>query len=375
MFVLRRRRLAVAERSAKLHPHCSQAVSLILPKICLPTIRRSKIGARLRAIACGLAGGLVFIMPAQADTYSCQRYKVELANLNSGGDTARALQNEIGRLNAYYRTLNCEGGKFLFFDTRPPQCGAVEQRIRALNAGYGSENGEVVAARRRQLTTAIATACADSGRPIEAGLGGDQRARGGAQVVCVRNCDGAYFPMTNLPDGREGANELCQALCPGTEAAAYSMPYGDDALRHAAAIKGNRAYASLANAFKFQKSFTPNCSCKAEGKTWAQSLVKAESMLVRHKGDIFVTPMQAEAMSRPKVRLTLVGRADKTAAGLAADAASRTGAVVSDASPSETVAPGADATLHRASAGNQEPAPVRIIAPTIIAVPTRTGVP
>ena len=63
-------------------------------------------------------------------------------------------------------------------------------------------------------------------------------------------------------------------------------------------MKGSRAYAALANAFKFRKSFTPNCSCKGEGQTWAQSLVKAESMLVRHKGDIFVTPMQAEAMSR-----------------------------------------------------------------------------
>ncbi|MGT2487088.1 DUF2865 domain-containing protein [Methylobacterium oryzae CBMB20] len=120
--------------------------------------------------------------------------------------------------------------------------------------------------------------------------------------------------MKNLPEGRGGADEMCQALCPGTEAQAYSMPYGDDALKHAASVKGSRAYANLANAFKFRKEFVPNCSCKPEGKTWAQSLVKAESMLVRHKGDIFVTPMQAEALSRPKVRLTLVGRADRTAA-------------------------------------------------------------
>jgi hypothetical protein len=57
-------------------------------------------------------------------------------------------------------------------------------------------------------------------------------------------------------------------------------------------------------------------------------------MLVRHKGDIFVTPMTAEKLSRaPKVRLTLVGRADRTAAGLAADAASRDGAVAPAAKP------------------------------------------
>lgn len=338
----------------------------------IPPIRQP-----VRAFACAVIATSVLASSAMADPYACQRYKSELANLSEGANTARALQTEIGRLNAYYRSLNCEGGRFLFFDTRPPQCGAVEQRIRALNAGYGAENGEITAARRRQLTASIASACADSGNtlPKEA-ANGEIRARGGAQVICVRACDGAYFPMTNLPDGREAATELCQALCPGAEATAYSMPYGDDALRQAATIKGSRAYVSLANAFKFQKSFTPNCSCKADGKTWAQSLVKAESMLVRHKGDIFVTPMQAEAMSRPKVRLTLVGRADKTAASLAADAANRSSAVVSDAGPaSEPGTGGAQATLHRAATGTEEAPSIRIIAPNVIAVPIRMGTP
>lgn len=333
---------------------------------------------QIRLLARMLAGLVLALAAADAaQASSCQRYRAELANLSDGASTARALQSEIGRLQAYFRSLNCEGGQFLFFDTRPPQCGAVEQRIRALNAGYGAENGEVTAARRRQLTAAIASACATQpGTTTADGGPAAQYARGGAHVICVRSCDGAFFPMTNLPDGREGANELCQALCPGTEAAAYSMPHGDDALRHAATIKGSRAYVSLANAFKFQKSFTPKCSCKREGQTWAQSLVKAESMLVRHKGDIFVTPMQAEALSRPKVRLTLVGRADKTAAGLAADAASR-GApapVLNEAAePVPASAPG-DATLHKAAIGDG-PQPIRIIAPDVVAVPTRTGTP
>ena len=328
-----------------------------------------QIRTLVRVLA-GVFAAVILVDAAEAQTSACLRYRSELAGLSDGASTARALQNEIGRLNAYYRTLNCEGGKFLFFDSRPPQCGAVEQRIRALNAGYGAENGEVTAARRRQLTEAIASACTDAAsrtliRAAE-GAPGDQRARGGAQVICVRSCDGAYFPMTNLPDGREGADELCQALCPGAEAAAYSMPHGDDALKHAATLKGSRAYAALPNAFKFRTRFTPNCSCKREGQSWAQSLVKAESMLVRHKGDIFVTPMQAEALSRPpKVRLTLVGRADKTAAGLAADAASRSGVVASDvpAAPEPVTVTG------------EERQAVRIIAPNLFSTAPRQGTP
>ncbi|WP_336486571.1 DUF2865 domain-containing protein [Methylobacterium nigriterrae] len=329
----------------------------------MPLIRppiRQLAGALVAAALAVLCAGA-----AQAQNSACQRYRAELANLSDGASVARALQGEIGRLQAYFRTLNCEGGKFLFFDTRPPQCGAVEQRIRALNAGYGAENGEVTAARRRQLQAAVAGACGD--QPLNPDGKPGEYARGGAQVICVRTCDGAYFPMNNLPDGREGANELCQALCPGAEAAAYSMPRGDDALKHAATIKGSRSYASLANAFKFQKAFVPNCSCKREGQTWAQSLVKAESMLVRHKGDIFVTPMQAEALSRPKVRLTLVGRADKTAAELAADAAGRAGEAGDPKSTGTALAAGAT--------GKDERPSIRVIAPNVIAVPAFTAPP
>jgi hypothetical protein len=335
----------------------------------VPTLRRRVAAMAMGVLALGVA------LPAVANPFACQRYKAELASLNDNGATQRALQSEIGRLESYFRSLNCEGGKFLFFDTRPPQCGAVEQRIRALNAGYGAQNGEVVAARRRQLLAAIGTTCTDPALPVDSDPV-SQTARGGGKVICVKTCDGSYFPMGNLPDGRGGADEMCQALCPGTEAVAYSMPNSDEGLRSAATIKGSRAYAALKTAFKFRTSFEPNCSCKREGQSWAQSLAKAESMLVRHKGDIFVTPMQAERLSRPpKVRLTLVGRADKTAAGLAADAASRNGTAetAGDVSATGTAGP-VDAALAVARA-NQDRSNVRVIEPSMIPVPARTGTP
>jgi hypothetical protein len=301
----------------------------------------------------------------QLPSPQCRRYRAELASVQSGASTTRALNDEIGRLEAYFRGLNCEGGKFLFFDTRPPQCGAVEQRIRALKATYGGAVMEDSGARRRELQGLVASTC--PARETYAGTG-ETYAKGGPQMVCVRTCDGGFFPMKNLPDGRGGADEMCQALCPGTEAQAYSMPYGDEALKHAASVKGSRAYASLANAFKFRKEFVPNCSCKPANQTWAQSLVKAESMLVRHKGDIFVTPMQAEALSRPKVRLTLVGRADRTAAELAADAAGRAGV---DMKAGLTPDDAGKGEAPKVEAAKTDHVAVRIIAPDVVAVPQR----
>lgn len=298
----------------------------------------------------------------QLPSPACRRYRVELASVQNGVSATRALQGEIARLEAYFRTLNCEGGKFLFFDTRPPQCGAVEQRIRALNATYGGAVIEDNGARRRELQGLVTSHC-PARETVARASNGEIYASGGPQVICVRTCDGGYFPLRNLPEGRGGADEICQALCPGTEATAYSMPNGDEALKQAASIKSSHAYASLANAFKFRKAFVPNCSCKPEGKTWLQSLAKAESMLVRHKGDIFVTPMQAEALSRPKVRLTLVGRADRTAAELAADVATRAGIETKAVEPPV----GAAST----DAPKPDHAAVRVIAPEVIAVPQR----
>ncbi|AWN53505.1 DUF2865 domain-containing protein [Methylobacterium sp. 17Sr1-1] len=292
---------------------------------------------------------------AEPNAAACQRFRAELAGLQR--DSNRGQIEEIQQLVAYRQSIGCEGGRFLFFDMRPPQCAQVEQRIRALNAGYGAGAREVSNARREQLIAAVKESCtglqsAAASQPKPA----DGFGRGGSQVICVRMCDGAYFPMPNLPDGREGADEMCQALCPGAEAAAYSMPPSDGGLTQAAAIQTKRAYSALANAFKFQKTFVPNCSCKGT-QTWAQALVKAESMLVRHKGDIFVTPAQAEAMSRPKVRLSLVGRADRAAATLAATAATR----VEDGT--------AEAAESARPATPEERPAVRIIAPNLIPVP------
>ncbi|WP_415926897.1 DUF2865 domain-containing protein [Methylobacterium sp. 4-46] len=321
----------------------------------------SRLLARLLAGIVAVAA-LVQGAWAEPNAAACQRFRAELANLQR--ESNRGQVEEIQRLVAYRSSIGCEGGRFLFFDMRPPQCAQVEQRIRALNAGYGAGNTQVADARREQLVAAVKDSC--TGLPAAAKLA-DGFARGGGHVICVRLCDGAYFPMPNLPDGREGADEMCKALCPGTEAAAYSMPASDNGLKDAAAIQTRRAYAALPNAFKFQKTFVPNCSCRGQGQTWAQALVKAESMLVQHKGDIFVTPAQAEALSRPKVRLTLVGRADRSAAVVAASAAARNGL---------EEPPGAEAPATPAAkpAGPDERPAVRVIAPTIIPVPIQARI-
>src|SRR5919112_2267856 len=93
---------------------------------------------------------------------------------------------------------------------------------------------------------------------------------------------------------------MCQALFPGTETIAFGSPGGDNGLNNAVSVTGSKAYTSLANAFKFRKTFDESCACKKDNESWSTILRKAEGMLEQRKGDVIVTAEKAEEMSRPK---------------------------------------------------------------------------
>src|SRR5215212_6235675 len=249
----------------------------------------------LLSLTVALAGLLAVGESALAQSAACQRYRAELASLGSGGSrgagAARQQRAEIARLAGYYHSIGCtEGG---FFGP-PPECGAIAGRIQAMQANYGRLAGQAddTGARRRQLLAAIQQSCQPQRearlevKPPRASVERDdekprravserrsrdedearpRRSLGGSRLVCVRACDGFFFPLTNAPEGR--ADAMCQALCPGAETAAYSMPSGESAeLDRAVSLKG-KPYTRLASAFKFQKSVDPSCSCKKDGQT------------------------------------------------------------------------------------------------------------
>ncbi|HZB36733.1 MAG TPA: DUF2865 domain-containing protein [Beijerinckiaceae bacterium] len=242
---------------------------------------------------------------------ACQRHRAELASLGRGGsrnDAAAAQRQraEIARMSGYYQSIGCDRGSFLFFSP-PAECGAIAARIRSMQATYaelagrGSSDGNE--ARRAELRSMVARACRDEDVQRKAARETDEPRRvGGARMVCVRACDGFFFPLDNRPGGRTSEDQLCQALCPGAQAAAYRMPT-DGEIKEAISLKG-RPYVRLANASKFQKERDQTCSCKPEDKSWAQALQTAERMIGRGRGDMIVTAAKAEELSRPRLSRT-----------------------------------------------------------------------
>ncbi len=141
-------------------------------------------------------------------------------------------------------------------------------------------------------------------------------AAGGNYNVCVRACDGSFFPVTytGAASRAYSLEEICRSLCPNAQVALYSFPFGGT-IDEAVSANGE-PYSLLPNAHKFEQSFDPSCSCRARGQSWAEALAAAEAKFGGQPHDLLVTAKDAERLSRP-----VAGKAKPAVAGPEPDAA------------------------------------------------------
>lgn len=313
-------------RGTRSAPHEASHGNTTLPSIIFASLRR--VLAQALAFA-ALTGAAVAQSPA------CDNWRAELSSLQGqrGGD-ARAAQaaqrvaGQLARLSSQYRGMGCDRGGFLFFgEAPPPECGGIRAQLGALQSQYAQlqqqAQGGGIERRRAQLAALIDNNCRAQQRgffetifgieprrgeidstlpeldPDERDPSDGAARQGGPYTVCVRSCDGYFFPLANSPGGREGQDEMCQSLCPGTETLAFGMSSGGD-IQNAVARSTGQPYSSLPNALKYTRSFDAACTCRAPGQSWAQALANAEQMLDQRKGDIIVTEQRSQEMSRPK---------------------------------------------------------------------------
>ena len=93
--------------------------------------------------------------------------------------------------------------------------------------------------------------------------------RGGYQTVCVRMCDGFYWPIsysTSRSRLYRDAN-VCSSSC-SSEARLFHYSTSGGQMQDAVDLTG-RAYAKLPVAFKYRKSLVQGCTCKPE--PWSQA--------------------------------------------------------------------------------------------------------
>jgi hypothetical protein len=89
-----------------------------------------------------------------------------------------------------------------------------------------------------------------------AGLGG-----GPYRTLCVRTCDGYYFPISFSAAGTDLKRDevACRALCPGQDVALYVQSSGRDG-GPSVSLAGE-SYAALPTAFRYRSEYDRACTC------------------------------------------------------------------------------------------------------------------
>ena len=278
----------------------------------------------------------------------CPRLEAQLATIDRGGgsgdpakdeqirryqDAATKQQGELDRVTSQAKRMGCDSsGFFSLFSGQSAQCGPVNNQIQQMRANLDQITNSLERLRtgggtdrdnqRRSVLTALAqnncgpqyaAAAQGPGNFLNNLFGGNnpnvQPGVPGADVgpqsgtyrtVCVRSCDGAYFPISfaTVPGRFPDDEKTCKALCPAAEATLFTYRNPGEDINAAVSING-QPYSSSPNAFRYRQEFNPSCSCKAPGQSWADALQGVDDKAAaEQQGDIIVTEESAKKMSR-----------------------------------------------------------------------------
>jgi hypothetical protein len=266
-----------------------------------------------------LAGLLPFVaaslQPALAEVF-CDALSAQLAALPGGG-SARTL--DPNRTNAVVQELNRAqmaarqfGCAFRLFG-RPahPYCPQINAQIAQLkrqlqfslggNNGWGSRstnggwqdpgNWGVQQARQRILNQMSQYGCQMP-----------QAVGGGYRTLCVRTCDGYYFPISfSAGRARLKVDEaVCQSMYPEGEAKLFIHRTSGEESNRAVSLKGE-PYSAQPFAFAYTKEFSPACKSRlTDGLAGlaerfaaaqvAQAAQKGQLVRVDKKGRVAASP-------------------------------------------------------------------------------------
>ena len=96
------------------------------------------------------------------------------------------------------------------------------------------------------------------------------------RTVCVRKCDGFFFPVSfsTTESGFSRDEGVCQSNCPGTEAELFVYKNPGEGPEDMVSLSG-QPYQTLDTAFLYKQQFVQNCSCQA-AETQLQALTNSD---------------------------------------------------------------------------------------------------
>src|SRR6266568_37412 len=343
--------------------------------------------------------------PQQGATVNpmCPRLEAQLATIDRGGggdpakeeqirryqDAAAKQQSELDRVTSQAKRMGCDSsGFFSLFSGQSAQCGPVNNQIQQMRANLeqittslerlrGGFGGGERDSQRRSVLAALAqnncgpqyaNAARGPGSFLESLFGNNNNNNsnpmtpgvdlgpqsGTYRTVCVRTCDGFYFPISfaTVPARFPDDERTCKNLCPAAEASLFSYRNPGEDMNQAVSING-QPYSSSPNAFRYRQEFNPSCACKAAGQTWSEALKTIDDKAsAEQQGDIIVTEESAKKMSRAPTK--------------GAAAAAKKGAAPAGTTATAPAAPEASPPAASSTAAAPDNKPIRSVGPTFI---------
>src|SRR5579863_7353359 len=272
--------------------------------------------------------------PGSAANPMCARLEAQLTTVDRGGgdpvkdeqirryqEAASKQQAELDRVASQAKRIGCDSsGFFSLFGGQSAQCGPVNNQIQQMRANLdqittslerlrsGGLGGNDRENQRRSVLLALAqNNCGQQyanavqsqgpgnflsnlfGNNNPGAPPGDVGPQSGTyRTVCVRSCDGFYFPISfaTVPARFPDDEKTCKNLCPAVEATLFAYRNPGEDMSQAVSING-QPYTSSPNAFHFRQEFNPTCSCRAAGQTWADALKNVDDKAAaEQQGDI-----------------------------------------------------------------------------------------
>jgi len=198
----------------------------------------------------------------------------------------RAAQERLERSNCYEyeflmfgkslrRTPVCQGHASLAESNRKRLAELEQQRQQIIQSGGRSRQDDLVRelARNNCGPSYQQQAARLNNNPFsflwqdeDSGPGGNSFNYGTTyRTVCVRLCDGAFFPVSfsTMQNQFDRDQDLCQQQCAAPAELYYHLQSPGHGMEQAISHKTRQPYTGLRTAFRFRKEFVNGCSCKA----------------------------------------------------------------------------------------------------------------
>ena len=288
----------------------------------------------LVAIVIGLVSQIGLYASAEAQSRTCKRLEIQLASLSRGGKKRNrksykkynravlAQEVEINRAKQMQREERCQG-LFAGF-VRAPACKSLNanlnrmqsnlKKLESKRASLAKSRAPTKSQRRKLQRALIRNKCTNTrqaslrkrtdrgrrtileqifgargerNRELRYSASGSvvgpafysRTRRGTFRTLCVRTCDGYYFPISySTPQQMFGRDvEACSSMCPGSRTELFYHAAGEEDAEQMISYLTDRPYTDLPSAFSYREKVNPGCTCTASTRQLNFSTLAGES--------------------------------------------------------------------------------------------------